>query len=306
MGRTAALTGATGFIGGQLAAALVERGWEVRALARRRPPVQAGVDWVAGDLHDRDALRQLVDRVDAVVHCAGRVRGSSAAQFNRTNAQGTANLVEAAAAQRPWPRFLLISSLAARRPDLSWYAASKRLAEDLLTRHADAMPWTVLRPTAVYGPGDRELAPLFEWMQRGVLPVVGHPRARITLLHVQDLVEAVCCWAEAPRPTRGLFEIHDGTRDGYDWRRLTAIGEEAFGRAVRRLPVPAAAMYAAAGANLALAWLSGYEPMLTPGKVRELRHEDWRCDNGPLTEALGWMPRVSLLAALRRSAPVPI
>jgi len=300
-----ALTGATGFIGTHLRSAFLDRGWQVRALARRPPANEPRVEWLAGDLHDADALARLVDGAGVVVHCAGRVRGSAAAQFNHANAQGTRQLVRAAAAQRPWPRFLLMSSLAARQPELSWYAASKRLAEEFMVRHADAMPWAALRPTAVYGPGDRELTPLFECMQRGLLPVLGPLRGRISLLHVQDLVEAVLCWAQSARPVRGVFEIHDGSPEGYSWRELMTLAEEIWGRPVRRLPIHRGLLRGVGAVNLGLAWLAGYDPMLTPGKVRELRHPDWRCDNGPFSAAVGWSPRVTLSAALRRNILVP-
>lgn len=300
MAGTVALTGTTGFIGTHLVTAFTESGWTVRALVRRPPPFEhPAVTWVSGDLDDRRALRALVEGADAVVHCAGRVRGSSRDQFERTNAEGTANVVCAASCQRPWPRFLLLSSLAARRPELSWYAASKRRAEEQVVGHADAMPWAILRPTAVYGPGDREMMGLFRAMYRGFLPVPGSRGARVTLLHVTDLTEAVLRWAEAQRPVWGVYEVHDGRPEGYGWRDLTAIAEQAWQRPVRRLPLPGVLLQGAAWANLGLARLLGYDPMLTPGKVRELGHPDWRCDNAPLSEALGWSPRISLLDSLR-------
>ncbi|MDZ7754576.1 MAG: NAD-dependent epimerase/dehydratase family protein [Gammaproteobacteria bacterium] len=300
MSRTIAITGTTGFIGSHLMTALLEDGWSVRALIRHPPPPgDHGVEWVTGDLDDRDALHDLVQGAQAVVHCAGRVRGRTAAQFDHVNAEGTENLVSAATEQPTWPRFLLLSSLAARQPKLSWYAASKRRAEELLLLHGDAMPWTILRPTAVYGPGDREMLGLFKAMRRGLLPVPGDPAARITLIHVKDLVEAILCWARADTPPRGRFELHDGTPDGYGWADLTAIAATAWRRPVRRLPIPSGLLRGAAWVNLGLARLLGYDPMLTPGKVRELRHPDWRCDNTHLTQAVGWSPRITLLDSLR-------
>lgn len=300
MSGTIAITGITGFIGSHLMIALLEGGWSVRALIRRAPPSgDQAVEWVQGNLDDREALGRLVQGAQAVVHCAGRVRGRNAAQFDHINAEGTANLVSATVAQPTWPRFLLVSSLAARLPKLSWYAASKRRAEELLLTHGDAMPWTILRPTAVYGPGDREMMGLFKAMSRGLLPVPGDPAARVTLIHVRDLVEAILCWARAPTPPRGRFELHDGTPDGYGWTDLTAIAATAWHRPVRRLPVPAGLLRGAAWLNLGLARLLGYDPMLTPGKVRELRHPDWRCDNTSLTAAVGWHPRITLLDSLQ-------
>ena len=302
MTRLVALTGATGFIGANLTRTLMTGGVGVRALTRR--PVsddraQEGLGWVTGTLDDEDALERLVQGVDAVVHCAGAVRGATRRSFEDTNAFGTARLVDAAARQPTPPRFLLVSSLAAREPQLSWYAASKRHGEELLRERAGGMPWAIFRPTAVHGPGDREMLPLFEWMRRGLLPVVGHAEGRITLLHVDDLVSAVVLWLVHTEPVPGVFELNDGTEDGYDWRLIAGIAEQVWRRSVRRVQVPAVLLFALAGLNLGLANLIGYAPMLTPGKIRELRHPDWTSDNAPLTNALGWKPGIDLATALR-------
>ena len=79
-------------------------------------------------------------------------------EFTRTNVDGTNSLVRIFSANKnPPPKFLFISSLAAREPDLSWYAKSKYLAEQIVADNSGIMPWTIFRPTAVYGPGDKEL-----------------------------------------------------------------------------------------------------------------------------------------------------
>lgn len=297
-----ALTGATGFIGTNLIRALTAGDVRVRALTRRPVPddhLHPAVDWVSGDLEDTAALERLVEGVEAVVHCAGAVRGASRRVFEETNALGTAHLVDVAARQPPPPRFLLLSSLAAREPQLSWYAASKRHGEELLRERAGGMAWAVFRPTAVYGRGDKEMTPLFESMRRGLLPVVGRSEARLTLLHVDDLVKAVVRWFEHPEAIRGVFELNDGTAGGYDWPLIAQIAGQVWQRRVRRVPVPAALLYVLAGLNLGLATMMGYAPMLTPGKVREIRHPNWACDNTPLTTTLGWEPSIDLATALR-------
>ena len=81
--------------------------------------------------------------------------------------------------QQHLPRFISISSLAAREPHLSPYAESKKKGEEILAKRAGDRPWAVLRPPAVYGPGDKELLPLFRWMFRGIGPVLGPPEARL-------------------------------------------------------------------------------------------------------------------------------
>lgn len=295
-----ALTGGTGFIGGALACALPQQGWRVRALTRRSETSRdTRVEWIKGDLSEPDALRRLVAGADAVIHCAGAVRGASASHFDCVNVEGSRQVAAAAAAAAAPPRLLLMSSLAAKRPDLSWYAASKRRAEDVVRTTAAGVPLTIFRPTAVYGPGDRELRPLLALLRRGLLPVPGSGGSTLTLLHVDDLVRAVTLWLNAPVPASGTFELHDGTAGGYAWETIAAIGARVYARPVRRLHVPWAILSACAAINLRLARALGSAPMLTPGKLNELRRPDWRCDNAALHTALGWRPEIDLERALR-------
>ena len=307
MSPTLALTGATGFIGGVLRRHLASAGWRIRAL-RRSADVPFGgpgsarpIDWVRGSLSDGDSLKRLVRGVTAVVHCAGAVRGGSAESFNKVNVEGVARLVQAARELHPAPRFLLISSLAAREPGLSFYSASKRQGEEALKSGAGEMPCLMLRPPAVYGPGDRELLPLLRWMQRGLAPMVGDGRARFSLLFVEDLAEAVRRSLAAADFPPGPFELHDGKAGGYAWREVMQAVAAFSGRPVRGLRVPRPLLAAAATANLHLSRLIGYAPMLTPGKARELTHHDWVGDNAAFTCATGWRPRVGLEEGLRRT-----
>lgn len=303
-GSWVAVTGATGFIGGALLESLTQGGWKIRALTRSpRRAIDNSVQWIEGDLDDLDALRRLVEGVSAVVHCAGRVRGRSLEDFIATNVTGTRNLVLASIEQAvPPSRFLLVSSLAARQPELSWYATSKHMAEQLVNEYTRAIPCTVFRPTAVYGPGDKEMSPLFRLTRHGILPMVGPVTMRFGLLHVDDLVSAIRCWLATQPPPQGIYELDDGLPGGYDSRAVARIAQDTWKRPVRCLFLPAPLVSLIAHANLWLARRLRYAPMLTPGKVRELRHPDWVCDIGPLTRAIpGWQPRIRLQDALSQA-----
>lgn len=301
MAGVVALTGATGFIGGALCRPLTQAGWQVRALVRRDAgaALTPAIERISGDLDNAAALSRLTADADAVIHCAGTVRGRAAEHFERVNVCGSTRLLQAARTGSRCARFLLISSLAAREPALSWYAASKRHAEEVLQQEAGALALTIFRPTAVYGPGDRELKPLFRLLRHGLLPVPGSSEARLTLLHVHDLVTAVLRWLDSSPPVAGTFELHDGRAGGYTWQTIAAIAARTHGRPVRLLRLPRAGLNLAGTVNLRLARWFGYQPMLTPEKLRELRHPDWICDNGALAEALGWQPTIDLERALR-------
>lgn len=307
-----AVTGATGFIGSALARRLAGDGWRVRALVRSRrraePLARLGIELVDGDLRDARAVQGLVEGARAIAHCAGTVRGVAGADFSEANVQGVHRLAEAAARSDPPPVFVALSSLAAREPRLSPYAASKRSGEEALATAARSMRWVALRPPAVYGPGDREMLPLLRLMLRGVAPVLGPPAARFSLLYVDDLVAAVQRCLRATDGPCGTFELHDGRPGGYSWDDVVAIAAELRGGPVRKVQVPGALLAWLGRLNLAAARLGGRPPMLSPGKARELTHPDWVCDNRALGQAYGWEPRVRFREGLERTlgAPRPV
>lgn len=303
MVQTIALTGATGFIGGAVAARLISAGYRVRALVRpaslyKCRNLPAAVEWVSGDCTEDASVCQLLAGADAVVHCAGAVRGANPAAFNRVNVDGTACLVHNAAELAGNAKILLLSSLAAREPRLSLYAASKLAAEEVLRQQGGDFFWGIFRPAAVYGPGDRELLPLFQTMFRGFAPVIGPPSNRVSLLHVDDLAAAILAWLRSSGPNHGVYEVHDGHFQGYSWREIIDIAASCRGKKIVRLPVPVLLLKSVAQLNLAAARFSGRAPMLTPWKVQELLHNDWVADNAALEAATGWQPEVSLAAGI--------
>jgi len=267
-------------------------------LARR------GASLVAGDLQNPSALGQLADNCDALVHAAGAVRGSSQAAFDGVNVAGTAAVLAAIKAQSGSPRLLLLSSLAAREPDLSWYAHSKRDAEKLLEAET-GVDWLILRPPAVYGPGDREMLPVFQSMARGIATVPGSPQARLSLIHVSDLVAAIASCLQSAATRHRTLTLGDGKQGGYDWQELAAAAGAVWGRKVRLWRIPGWLLDTVARLNLWSAGITGRAPMLTPAKLRELRHQDWVVDNEAIAATTGWTPAISLsqgLAQLRKAA----
>ena len=302
---TIALTGATGFIGAELTRRLAATGREIQALIRpasiHKRPAELGVRWIEGDLEDMASLCRLVEGVDTVIHCAGAVRGATREQFNRVNAEGLSRMVQATVNKHPTPRFLLISSLAAREPHLSNYAASKRQGETVLAEKADQLPWTIYRPCAVYGPGDREMLPVLRWMAKGIAPVLGDGSSRFSLLYVKDLVEAVVQWLDRNCGQSGTYELHDGHPGGYSWHDVIDAVRQLRAGYIVRLKIPLALVRLAAALNLFAAKTFGYAPMLTPGKVRELYHSDWICDNKALHDAIEWSPRTLLPEGLQQT-----
>ncbi|TAL09973.1 MAG: NAD(P)-dependent oxidoreductase [Porticoccaceae bacterium] len=300
-----AITGATGFIGSNLCFRLRASGFRVRALIRSPGRAQslarAGIDILPGDLASPPALRQLLAGSAAVIHCAGTVRGRTPADFASANVLGSQQLVQAIQDSDTAPRLLAMSSLAAREPQLSPYAASKLAGERVVTASGDSVAWTILRPPAVYGPGDRELLPLFRLMARGIALLPGCATDRVSMLYIDDLTTAVMRWLAVDWPPRRIFTLSDPTDAGYSWSEIIRIAGVVCGRRVRSVRVPSVVLDGIAGVNWAAAALLRHAPMLTPGKVRELRHSDWTCDWRELGAALDWQPRVDLATGMRNT-----
>jgi nucleoside-diphosphate-sugar epimerase len=299
-----AVTGATGFIGRALCSHLIKEGFTVSALvrdtARASKLLDAGVTLTSGSLDDADSLRSLVKNCDVVIHCAGAVRGKSQDDFNRTNVQGTTRLLEVVNKQAKIPKFLMISSLAAREPELSWYAQSKHLAEQRLHAQPSTLDWAILRPPPVYGPGDKEMLPVFKAMVRGIAPVPGETSARTSLVHVEDVVSAITALLRLAQFERATYTLDDGKVNGYDWTEMADEVAAVWLCKVRLVRIPAAVLNTFANINLTASKLLGYAPMLTPAKLRELRHPDWVANNTEITTATGWQPHISFRTGLEK------
>jgi nucleoside-diphosphate-sugar epimerase len=293
-GRRVAVTGATGFIGRRLLPQLAAAGWRLRMLARRDPADRLwgdlDIEVVQGDLLDAAASQRLVDGADAVVHLAGLIKAARREDYLRANRDGTRNLAQAVAASGA--QLLLVSSLAAREPGLSDYAASKRAAEqvaiDLLGPRL-----SILRPPAVYGPGDRETLAFFQLASLPWVPLFGDPAARSAVIHVDDLCAALVRLLE--RPATGKVETaSDANPAGYSWRQIMEAAVAALGaRPQGYLQVPRFLLGTIAAAG-DLGRLIGHPNMLNSDKLRELRHLDWSVRAGERLDLPDWTPAYGL------------
>ncbi|GBD43537.1 3 beta-hydroxysteroid dehydrogenase/Delta 5--_4-isomerase [bacterium HR40] len=296
-----AVTGATGFIGRHLTRALAGRA-RLRLLVRRLEPAMAveGAEPIVGDLDDHEVLVRLTRGADVVVHAAGLVRARSPEAFDRVNRSGTERLLTAAA-QAGVRRILLVSSLAARAPQVSAYAASKAAAEAALLARSGAFEAAIVRPPAVYGPGDKATLEIFRGLARGHLVVPGVRSARFSLIYVEDLAELLAGLALAPEHRTLLLEPDDGRKEGYGWEDIAAIAARALGHPVRLRLVPRPLASAAAGIAEICWRLFGLESPLARDKLGELYHCDWVCRERAGPASLAWRPAVGFAEGVRRT-----
>ena len=292
--RTLAVTGGTGFVGGHLLRLAREQGYEVRALTRGWRPPEEGVDWVDGALDRPETLLKLCQGVDAIVHIAGLINARSRAAFQVVNVAGTANMIDAARKAKV-RRFVHISSLAAREPNLSDYGWSKAKAERLVA--ASGLDWTIVRPPAVYGPGDRETFELFKMARRGLVALP--PRGRFSVLHVEDLCRLILALVDEPDTVSETYEPDDGQAEGWDHRHFARTLGRVFGKRAATLSMPRLVMH---GASRIERLFRRGTAKLTPDRVRYFCHPDWVATARLRPPEALWKPQVRTPTGLKQTA----
>jgi nucleoside-diphosphate-sugar epimerase len=292
-----AVTGATGFLGLHVVKALARSGARLRIMARRDPTHEfwrgIPLDVVAGDLEDSNALERLTAGVDAVVHMAGLIKARNLAAFMRVNRDGALAVAEATARHAPGANFVATSSLAAREPQLSPYAASKRAGEDAIRTVYARMPeqLVIVRPPAIYGPWDRETLAIFRAASHVIAPVFG--TGRIAIIHVDDAAGAIACLALGERPG-GAYALADINPAGYSTSELLREAARALGNTPRLFRVPSPVLVAAGVASQAWGRVSRQTPIFTSGKVRELLHPDWSVTSGERLPAAIYQSKIGI------------
>ena len=298
--QTIALTGATGFIGTAVLRSLLAAGYRVKVLIRdpRAPlPKKPKFQIVYGRIEDPRAISELLDETDGIVNCAGSVRGRNLADFEAANVVGPEHLAKAISQSAHPPYLVHISSLAARHPELSDYAQSKALGEENIK--ALSSRFSIIRPPAVYGAQDKELKPVFDMMRKGLSFVPGSGNGHFSLLHVEDLADAVLQLLRSQKRIEHPLELDDGKENGHTWTTLASTvrgGENDTGRLIR---IPHSVLSFSGSLNVIFSKLIRYSPMLTPGKANELTHENWVSNRDNWTE-IDWKPTISLRNGIER------
>jgi len=279
-----AITGGTGFVGTHLIDVALAAGHEIKALTRREQRERDGIDWVLGDLSNRDALEWLVDGADAVVHVAGTISAPTAAGFDKGNVEGTLAMLAAATAGGV-QRFVHVSSLAAREPKLSLYGASKAKAEELV--HSSGLDWAIIRPPAVYGPGDKETLELFRMAKLGLMLMP--PRGRVSVIHADDLARLLLALAPYPAPSNVLIEPDDGKRGGWTHREFARALAAAVGTRAAVISSPGILLRAAARLDH---MLRGENAKLTTDRAAYFSHRNWVVEPKRAAPAALWQAQI--------------
>lgn len=286
-----AVTGATGFFGSHVLPCLLERGYQVKALVRTPQKLSHlkhdNLSLYQGDMSGD--LTEFVVGADMVLHMAGVIKARRREDYFAVNTEATAHLAMAAE-DVGVKRFVLLSSLAAREPGLSHYAASKAGGEEAVKLIYTGKT-AIIRAPAIIGPGDQATRPFFEAAQRGILPVpggAGWRERRFALAYAPDLARDVV--------EQGLKGAYDGKTvspanlPDLSWDELADLCEQALEKTVRPVPLPLPLLYAYAGLTSLTSYVFG-KGHFTLGKLREFLYESLESEEGiktatPVIEAL--------------------
>ncbi|MCA9529759.1 MAG: NAD(P)-dependent oxidoreductase [Myxococcales bacterium] len=311
------VTGASGFIGSRLRAALSAGGAEVVALRRSGSPAATSGAAVTADYDDLDALRAAVRDVepDYVFHVAGVTKGVSYEDFQRGNVMPTANLIDAVRDVRPGlRRFVMASSLAAFGPAMNGcpvcedddphpvehYGQSKLEAEQALRQRAGGVPWTILRPSAVYGPGDVDFFNLFKSAAKGINVFFGNQARTFSCIYVDDCVRAFLTAATADEARGKGYFLADGaplTWEAFQAQVVRATRGKAF-----TLNLPEALVSVAAAAGELVTKVDHKPRLLNRQKAIMGAQDAWTCACDAAREDFGFEAEMPLEDGVRRTA----
>lgn len=312
------ITGGSGFVGGHLVPQLKARGDSIVALARRQltPAELASIGDVKAvqcSLDTGEGLREALEGVEVIYHLAGVLGAPKEEDYFKVNEGGTRNLVEAAQAAAPnLKRFVYVSTQAAVGPSgpdkaldetaepkpVTPYGRSKLAGEKVVTQ--SSLPWTIVRPPSVYGPGDRAFLPVFKSARLGLAPVFGSGSQPLSIIYVEDLARAIIAAGTHDGAVRQIFHVAHAvtTRSGDVGKTVAA----ALDRKAVVIPVPT---FIAAPIVIGMGWfaqLTGAKSILNKEKMHEFTAPGWLFDVRKSERLLGWKAEVPLEEGMRRTA----
>lgn len=299
------ITGASGFLGFHLIEEALLQGYEVYAGVRQSSNTshldKNKLTVVELDMANTESLKSQLQQygIGYIIHAAALTRAKNESAYNFSNAQLTRNLA-IAAAESAIQKFVFISSLASLGPSadgtpvtedvnpqpLTWYGKSKLLAENYL-KQIPGLPFIVLRPTAVYGPREKDLFLIVQSVMRGIEVYIGKGKQKLSFVYVKDVASVAVKCLES-KINGEFYNLGDGKV--YDQYAFADAAKKATGKKTIRLHMPLGLIKKVAAGMDILYKRSSKTPVLNEDKVKELTAADWSCSISKIQRNEGFVP----------------
>jgi nucleoside-diphosphate-sugar epimerase len=311
----AVVTGGSGFVGRNLIRRLKSDGHEVRCLVRPAggsPP--PGVKRYPVEFERCSSLMECAafQGADVVFHLAGATKAVRENDFITANVTPTRNLLGALVALRLHPRFVFVSSQAAAGPastrhraideddvprPIEAYGRSKLEAERIVESFGDHVPFSIVRPCAIFGPFDRDFFTMFRLASRGVVVYPGVADHWLSVLYVDDLVDGLVAAASRQQAVARTYFL--AGEAPVQWRAFGDVIAKALGRRVRHVDLPAMLVATASVAGELFGRLSRRPTIANRSKAALSRQRFWICSAARARNELGFRESRSLPEAVR-------
>lgn len=314
----ALITGATGFIGGHLAAYLTDLGWDItcwcRPESRTHSLENLNVSLIRGRLEDTALLEQTVATQDYIFHLAARIHSAPRETYEQVNHVFTRNLVQAACTVfPPVRRFVYVSSIAAAgpcqtgqikreeddTPPVTEYGRTKLRGEEAVREAGDQLTFTIIRPPNVYGPGQTESELLIRLIRRRIVPILRSRTPSTTLIYVKDLVQGIVLAALSEQAQQQTYFLTDGNI--YSWRHILFTVKNIVLERTWYFPLPESAILLAAGIFDGLKRLRVLRSFFGRRAWKSMTHTPWLFSADKARSQLQFTPRYDLEQGLRET-----
>lgn len=312
----AIVTGASGFVGSHLVEKLLDLNFHVRVLARKESQLQwlkeKPLEIVRCEYNDIDCLANAIKDVNYIFHVAGVIKAKKKDLYYKGNVETTKNLLIASQNAKKLKRFVLVSSQAAAGPSsirypkteemdcypVTTYGKSKLQAEEEVKKYEGKIPFTIVRPSAVYGPRDPETLIFFKSIKNGLQPMIGFQEKYVSLVHVSDLIEGIMLAAQSDKSIGQTYFI--SSERGYSWREVGDITAKILGKRVIRIKIPHLIVYLVAGFSQAINYFQNDATILNFEKANEIV-EQWVCSVEKAKRELGYSQKIDLEKGIRQT-----
>lgn len=316
--QVAVVTGGTGFVGSHLVDLLLDKGYEVRCIIRK----SSDLKWLQGKdvkiydcgLYDKEALKEVIKDSDYIFHVAGVVKSKTREGYFKGNVETTRTLIEAALESGAnLKRFLVVSSQTVTGPSydgkpvneeseckpITTYGKSKLEEEKLVLSFKDQLPVTICRAPAVYGERDTEIFIYFKTFSKGLTTTIGFNEKKLSLIHVQDLVNGFYLAATNDIAIGKIYFI--SSEEFYTWPQINNITAKIIGKKPIVIKVPHFLVYTIAAVAQFAAMFSSKPATLNIEKAKDITQQYWICDTSKAVRELGYRQKISIEEGIKRT-----